>query len=170
MTTATFPLIEDEEDEDSVPSSGSPPLSAITERVGSGAGPLGPFRRDQRNDFVSGSGDPLLAAEIRQVLGTRADDGRMTGELPWRTDFGSWVHTLQYAAIDETMAAVLRSRVASALARWLPQVKVKQVALSRIQNASGDFVAKCRMVYDVVSQPGTNNLLAANQEVDIPSG
>lgn len=168
MTTATFPLIEDEDDDVSTPSSGAAPLSELAARVGTGSGPMAPFRRDQRNDFVSGSGDALLSAEILQVLGTRADDGSMTGELPWRTDFGSLVHVLRYAAIDETMAAVLRSRIASALARWLPQVKIKKTGLSRVLNTNGDIVAVCSIMYDVVSSPQSNSLLATNQALDIP--
>ena len=168
MTTATFPLIGDEEEDPGAGSTGTATLSELSARVGTGVGPLSPFRRDQRNDFVSGSGAALLSSEIAQVLGTRADDGRMSGELPWRTDFGSLLHTIQFDNIDETMAALIRSRVAGALAHWLPQVKVKRVSLARVKNAYGDIVAKCGITYDVVSVPGSNNLLAANQEVDIP--
>lgn len=168
MTTeATFPLIEDEETVPVTPGVGSPFLAPIEERAGYGFGLLVPFRRDARNDFISGGGTALLGSAILQVLGTRADNGRMTGELPWRADFGSLTYLLKFSNIDEIWAATARAYISSALATWVPQVKIRdfKVLLSNIPDQATRAVIS--LTYDVI-QSGTNNLVARNQQVEIP--
>lgn len=161
-TEATFPLIEDEPEDTPTVGVGATLVAPLEQRAGFGVGLLTPFRRDKRNDFVSGGDADLLRSKIVQVLGTRADNGRMTGELPWRTDFGSLLYTMRFVNIDEAMAAVVRSRIAGALATWLPQVQVTRVVIRQ-----SDTKIMASLTYNVV-QVGTANLLARNQEVDVP--
>lgn len=60
-----------------------------------------PFRRDQKKDFVSASGEALVRAAVGQILATRASSDVSQGEIPWRTNFGSLLHLLRYDAVDE---------------------------------------------------------------------
>ena len=48
-----------------------------------------PLRRDKKRDFASGFGDELTESKVRQVLLTEGAGPHGSGELPWRTGFGS---------------------------------------------------------------------------------
>lgn len=61
---------------------------------------LSPFRRDKKNDFASGSGDELLESQVIQVLMVEGDTAESSGELPWRTSFGSAIHLARHHRND----------------------------------------------------------------------
>jgi hypothetical protein len=93
-----------------------------------------PFRRDRKRDFAVGSGEALLAAKVRQVLLTEGATARTSGELPWRTNFGSSVALLRHQRNDAVLNELARVYVRDALQRWAPSVQL--VSLSVEQDES----------------------------------
>jgi hypothetical protein len=83
-------------------------------------GVVPPFRRDRARDFVVGEGPALLRAKVLQILLTEGDTAQSSGELPWRTSFGSGVHLARHVRNDAALAELTRVRVRDALVRWLP--------------------------------------------------
>jgi phage baseplate assembly protein W len=92
---------------------------------------LTPFRRDRARDFAAGSGWPLTRAKILQVLLTEGDSPQGSGELPWRTAFGSGVHLARHLSNTAALAELTRVRVRDALGRWLPQVDLRVDVVAR---------------------------------------
>lgn len=94
-------------------------------------GLLSPFRRDRKRDFASGEGDELLASKVYQALMTEGTTPQSSGELPWRTAFGSGLHTLRHQRNDEALAELARVYVRDALQRWVPEAELVEVTASR---------------------------------------
>ena len=111
-------------------------------------GALSPFRRDRKRDFATGEGAELLAAKVRQVLGTEGATVRSSGELPWRTSFGSAIHLLRHHNNDIVLAELGRLYVRDALKRWLPDVQVVGVDVE----ATG---SKLSLLVRVTTQTGS---------------
>ncbi len=158
---STYPLV-------SVPASPSP---GFTEGEGFspatfadfiGIGILTPFQR-AANDFVNGGGTKFLQSMIGQVLAVRSDSDFTSGELPWRTEFGSILHHLRHQSNDEVREELAQVHVADALARWIPQIRLKAVVVSAEQGPDGrNNVLRIVLRYDVI---GLNQ---AGNEVLIP--
>jgi phage gp46-like protein len=94
-------------------------------------GLLTPLRRDQKRDFASGSGAELLRSKVIQALATEGETPRSTGELPWRTAFGSGLHLLRHQRNDDVLAALAQVYVRDALQRWVPEVELVAVTATR---------------------------------------
>lgn len=94
-------------------------------------GLLTPFRRDRKRDFASGDGDPLLGAKVLQVLATEGATTRSSGELPWRTAFGTPLQLLRHQRNDVALAELARVYIRDALRRWVPEAEVVAVAVER---------------------------------------
>ena len=94
-------------------------------------GLLTPFRRDRKRDFASGSGADLLASKVLQALMTRGATPRSSGELPWRTAFGAGLDLLRHQRNDAALAELARVYVRDALRRWVPEVDLVEVAVTR---------------------------------------
>jgi len=92
-----------------------------------GAGLLSPFRRDLKQDLAHGSGADLLRSKVEQVLATEGDTPISSGEMPWRTAFGSAIHLLRHRANNEVLAELARVYVRDALRRWLPSLQIISV-------------------------------------------
>jgi phage baseplate assembly protein W len=92
-------------------------------------GVLLPFRRDRKRDFAMGDGAELVVSKVRQVLGTEGAGLRSSGELPWRTSFGSSLHLLRHQNNDVVLAELGRVNIRDALRRWLPDVQVVDVTV-----------------------------------------
>ena len=92
---------------------------------------LVPFRRDRKRDFAVGSGAELLASKVRQVLLTEGATPHSTGELPWRTSFGSGLSRLRHQRNDSVLAELARVYVRDALARWLPDVQLVRLEIEQ---------------------------------------
>ncbi len=80
---------------------------------------LTPFRRDLKSDFASGTGEDLERSKVTQVLATEGATPRTSGELPWRTNFGSALHLLRHQRNDEALAELARVYCRDALTKWL---------------------------------------------------
>ena len=98
-------------------------------------GLLTPFSRDRKRDFASGRGAELLRSKVLQALLTEGATPRSSGELPWRTNFGSALHILRHQRNDEVLAELARVHVRDALARWVPSARVISLEVTR-DNAS----------------------------------
>lgn len=86
-----------------------------------------PFRRDLKQDLAHGSGAAQLRAKVEQVLATEGDTPLSSGELPWRTAFGSAIHLLRHRANNEALAELARVYVRDTLRRWLPALQIVTV-------------------------------------------
>lgn len=91
---------------------------------------LVPFRRDRVRDFASGTGYELQLAKILQALLTEGDTPQGSGEMPWRTAFGSGLHLLRHRNADAVLAELARVRAGDALRRWSPSAEVVRVDIS----------------------------------------
>jgi hypothetical protein len=94
-------------------------------------GLLTPFRRDRKRDFASGDGDDLLASKVLQVLATEGATARSSGELPWRTAFGTPLQLLRHQNNDVALTELARVYVRDAFTRWLPEATLVAVAVHR---------------------------------------
>jgi hypothetical protein len=94
-------------------------------------GLIAPFRRDRKRDFASDDGDALLASKVLQVLATEGATPRSSGELPWRTAFGTPLHLLRHQRSDAALAELARVYIRDALRRWLPEATVLGVDVQR---------------------------------------
>ena len=86
-----------------------------------------PLRRDRKRDLASGSGAELLRSKVTQVLATEGAAPGSSGELPWRTAFGSAIHLLRHRRNDEALAELARVYARDVLQRWLPSIHVLSV-------------------------------------------
>lgn len=94
-------------------------------------GLLVPFRRDRKRDFATGDGDLLLASKVLQVLATEGAIARSSGELPWRTAFGTPLQLLRHHRNDVALAELGRVYIRDALRRWVPDAEVVSVVAER---------------------------------------
>ena len=92
---------------------------------------LTPFRRDKKRDFASGAGEDLLASKVRQALLTEGATPKSSGELPWRTSFGSGLHVLRHLRNDAALSDLARIHVRDCLKRWVPEAELVEVAATR---------------------------------------
>lgn len=109
---------------------------------------LAPFRRDRKRDFASGSGAELVRSKVLQVLMTDGDTPQTSGELPWRTAFGSGLHLLRHERNDEVLAQLARVRVRDALRRWLPELGPIRVDVSSKDN---ELIVRVHLEGEVVT-------------------
>lgn len=105
-----------------------------------GRGLIRPLQRDGKGDFVNATGVALVEAAIVQILATAASSARSEGELPWRTEFGSWIYLLRHSGNDEILENLARRYVADALRRWLPRVTVTGATIERRKNERDDDI------------------------------
>lgn len=113
-----------------VPPSGSGSGAGVPGTTSSAAAsdPLGnglirPFRRSQRNDFLTGFGVPEVLSGVGQVLGTPL------GTLPWRPDFGCDLDKLRHKKNGPTTPDLARLFVENALRQWEPRAQLTSVEI-----------------------------------------
>lgn len=161
---ATFPLL-DEPTAETIPL--PPPsdtsLPSFSEALRYGQGLVVPFTRQAASDFQTGTSAALVRSSVAQVLATRADDGVVSGELPWRPEFGSLLHRLRFMNTDDVFDALVRTRVVGAISQWEPRCRVKNVEVARVDSGRGDLVTRILVTYDLVTTSGT--VLAQNQSL-----
>lgn len=97
-----------------------------------------PFRRGA-SDFVAVGGLDLINANIAQILGTRAGSEYSTGELPWRSDFGSLLHRLRHQNNNAVAAELAKQYVVDAIARWEPRIRIVATTIGREKDADGNL-------------------------------
>lgn len=102
-----------------------------------GNGLVRPFRRERRIDWVSANDDRLLSSSIGQILGTQADGPNSSGELPWRTQFGSLLNSLRHKNNNAGLRAEARMHVVQALNRWEPRIVLRRLEVKTTNTDSG---------------------------------
>jgi hypothetical protein len=95
------------------------------------SGILTPFRRDRKRDFASGDAEELLSSKVEQLLGTEGATARSSGELPWRTAFGTPLQLLRHQRNDAILAEIARVYVRDALRKWLPEAQLIELKVAR---------------------------------------
>jgi phage baseplate assembly protein W len=90
-----------------------------------------PFRRDRKRDFAADGGTALLISKVTQVLMTDGASPFSSGELPWRTNFGSKLNLIRHRNNDDVTRELARVWIRDALRRWLPTVKLSSVVAVR---------------------------------------
>jgi len=98
---------------------------------------LVPFRRDRVRDFASGTGYELRLAKILQALLTEGDTPQGSGEMPWRTAFGSGLHLLRHRNADAVLRELARVRAQDALRRWVTSAAPLRVEALEESDALG---------------------------------
>jgi phage baseplate assembly protein W len=93
-----------------------------------------PLRRDLKRDFAAVEGADLLVSKVRQVLATEGATSRSSGELPWRTSFGSALHLLRHQRNEVALVELARVHVREALRRWLPEVQVVDISVESVDS------------------------------------
>ena len=125
-------------------------------------GLLGPLRRDRQRDFASADGMRLLADKVTHLLATEGETPRSSGELPWRTSFGSALHLLRHRNDDDALADLSRVYVRDALKRWVPEAELVDFDVTQ----AGD-VLTLRMSFQP-ARPGGAAEGATTLEVSLP--
>lgn len=121
-----------------------------------GRGILAPFRRDGKGDFAAADAAENVRACVHQVLGTECsiESGNVSGELPWRPQFGSVLYRLRQRLLDETTRRLAEVFVADALKRWEPRVRLTRVDLSTRKidpaNVGGPDALFIKVWYEII--------------------
>jgi uncharacterized protein len=92
---------------------------------------IAPFRRDRKRDFASDDGAELLKSKMLQALMTRGTTPRSSGELPWRTAFGSGLDLLRHQRNDDVLTELATVYAKDTLTKWVPEVQVIEVGTKR---------------------------------------
>ena len=92
---------------------------------------IAPFRRDRKRDFASDDGFKLLKSKVLQALMTRGTTPLSSGELPWRTAFGSGLDLLRHQRNDDVLTELATVYVKDTLKKWVPEVQVIEVGTKR---------------------------------------
>ena len=66
-----------------------------------------------------------------EVLATEGATARSSGELPWRTAFGTPLQLLRHQNNDVALAELARVYVRDAFRRWLPDAEVVRITVER---------------------------------------
>lgn len=124
-----------------------------------GYGLLRPFRRDQKADFAAAGGIELVKSAVGQILGTLAGNNRISGELPWRTDFGSQLMLLRHRNNNLALADIAKAWIVEALQRWEPRVQITSVKITQEEAVPGEGrnVLLVRLRYNILTKPAAGN-------------
>lgn len=135
-----------------------------------GHGLLRPFRRDEKNDFANAPGQPLIKANIGQILGTKAASTITQGEIPWRTDAGSLVYLLKHGG-NVAIDSAARVYVQDALRKYEPRIEVLGVALSEPKNLQDRNKARISVKWRLIDRDSRQNQVISGPwttDVDVP--
>lgn len=129
----------------------------------SGTGLLSPLRRSGSSDFESGSGIDVLKSRVREILGTIADSGTSSGELPWDTEFGSSrLISLKHKNL-EGIEDFARSFIFEAVRTHEPGAIVTRIETDKDEKAK---TLRLRVFIREASQDTPENLVASLSEED----
>jgi len=132
-----------------------------------GFGIVRPFQRDKKNDFASTGGRELVRSVLGQILGTRAQGEHTDGEIVWRQELGSKLHTLKHRK-GNLVRELARVYAQEAIDKQEPRIRVANITptFDRQQRA-----ITLKVVADFIDQnvPG-NKVLIPGVEVEVILG
>lgn len=82
-----------------------------------GHGIVCPFQRDGKGDFANDGGTRLLSSDIGELLGIIGPTPSRPGELPWRTDVGSNLHSLRHRKLHSELIRALAEQMTAGTVR-----------------------------------------------------
>jgi len=131
-----------------------------------------PVTRELKQDWLNATGSRLVASAVGQILGTRSDSPENSGELPWRTEFGSQLYRLRNKLNSAAVGELARRYVVDALRTWAPWVRVTSVGLVRTGTSKEELnILAIRVRYELVDQTTTNNqIVTSNLETYVALG
>lgn len=152
-----------------------PAAQAAASLIFLGKGLLRPFRRDEKSDFANAAGEELVRACVGQVLGTRCNSAHAVGELPWRPEFGSLLHSLRHSNNNDALHQVAQGFVIDALRRWEPRVNVTGFGINRRRSMPNgpEDILEVLVQYDIIDRNVRgNNVIVKGQKttVELPTG
>ena len=90
-----------------------------------GRGIVTPFQRDNKGDFANASGTDVLNSDVGELLGIIGPTQDSPGELLWRCDLGSRLHTLRHRKLhSELVRATAEQMTAGVVREYEPRVRV----------------------------------------------
>ena len=113
-----------------------------------------PLKRDGTNDFANGSGVDLVKDSVKLALLTVGDSPLTSGELPWRTDFGSPLQRVRHQRETDRLREVALVYIEDTLKKWCPRVKNVRV---EFLDTTGDSKLSFRIRYDIISENVADN-------------
>jgi phage baseplate assembly protein W len=126
-----------------------------------GRGILFPLRRDQKNDFATGSGVEAMKANIRLALGTHAQTNVSPGEVAWDGTIGSSLHLLTHRLGTVTLNELARHYVVRAIRVAEPRARITTVRVVRDKKTS-------YLDIKFVPTDGNGNAIGEADGVEIP--
>lgn len=120
-----------------------------------GQGITCPFQRDGKGDFANQSGVRLVNSNLSEAIGIIGPIGSAPGEVPWRGDLGSQLHTLRHRHLhSDLLQATAAHMVAGAARSAMSNVVVGPVS---VETEGGRL--HLRMKYRLASSEPTGDEL-----------
>lgn len=128
-----------------------------------GIGVVTPFQRDQKADVANAGGVAALRSDIGELLGIIGPTPSSPGELPWRMELGSNLHTLRHRKMhSELVRATAEQMVVAAIRTWEPRALITSTAITS-DAATGEL--RLRVSFTVL---GVQPQQSVDLEVPIP--
>lgn len=131
-----------------------------------GNGLVTPFRRGSR-DFATSRGIDLVDSAVKQILGTRAAVGEMSGELRWRPDFGSKLWILRHRKKDPDLNDQAEAYIEEALAQE-PRVRLVQAEVQPDTEVD-DTRLRLKLRTEIIAEnvPGNRVIVQGESELSL---
>lgn len=95
-----------------------------------GAGLIAPFQRDNIGDVANSSGAAVLNADIGELLGIQGPTPGAPGELAWRPELGSRLHTLRHRKLhSELVRATAEQMIVSVMRQYENRVRITSITV-----------------------------------------
>jgi phage baseplate assembly protein W len=96
-----------------------------------GAGLITPFQRDNIGDLANGSGTAVLDADIGELLGIQGPTPGEPGEVAWRPELGSRLHTLRHRKLhSELVRATAEQMIVSVMRQYENRVRITSITVA----------------------------------------
>jgi len=110
-----------------------------------GAGLIAPFQRDNIGDVANSSGADVLSADIGELLGIQGPTPGTPGELAWRPELGSRLHTLRHRKMhSELVRATAEQMIVSVMKQYENRVRITSITVTPVEETQS---MSLRMTY-----------------------
>jgi phage baseplate assembly protein W len=102
-----------------------------------GSGIVCPFQRDAKGDFAHDGGLRVLRSDISELIGILGPTATQPGELAWRADLGTNLHSLRHRKLhSELVRATAEAMIGGALRTFEDRVRVGPTRVSTSASTS----------------------------------